>query len=75
MKLLEKQIRDILERIKEEEVTDSDIQAFAQELISTFRIYLEERDSHQWGDKFEGVSVAMRRAKSYDAQYLESESQ
>lgn len=73
MKQMQKQIRDILEQLNNGQVSQQDIKRFTQEIIQTFRIYLEERDNHQWGDKFDGVGSTMRRAKSFDAQHLESE--
>ena len=75
MTRLEKRIFDILNGHKEfkpkTEEERVQLEITKQELISTFRIYLEQRDNFMWGKTFEGVGSAMRRAKAFDYNELE----
>lgn len=67
MTLMEKRINEILNQ------PDQTARIAIQEIISTFRIYLEQRDQAQWGKVFEGVATTMRRAKSFDFDHFDRE--
>ena len=61
MTRMEKRISEILQTY-----SPKDRSVTVMELVSMFRIYLEQRDQAQWGQVFDGVGKSMSRAKWFD---------